>query len=122
MDYVNSARQKMKERKLLVTAMLRFANPMIAEIMIRCGIDSVCIDNEHYPFTDNDVVNIVRAVHGAGGKCTMRHVPKSHGALYRLMDMQKTIILKVHFISTVLLGRLDCLFMVENMKIALVTI
>lgn len=87
MDYVNSAKEKMKNRKLLVTAMLRFANPTVAEIMIKCGIDSVCIDNEHYPFTDNDVVNIVRAVHGAGGKCTMRHVPKSHGALYRLMDM-----------------------------------
>ena len=87
MDYVNSAKVKMKERKLLVTAMLRFANPSVAEIMVKCGIDSVCIDNEHYPFTDTDVVNIVRAVHGAGGRCTMRHVPKSHGALYRLMDM-----------------------------------
>ena len=87
MDYINSAKEKIRNRKLLVTAMLRFANPMIAEIMIKCGIDSVCIDNEHYPFTDYDVVNIVRAVHGAGGKCTMRHVPKSHGALYRLMDM-----------------------------------
>ncbi len=87
MDYVNSAKIKMRDHKLLVTAMLRFANPMIAELMIKCGIDSVCIDNEHYPFTDSDIVNIVRAVHGAGGKCTLRHVPKTPAGLYRAMDM-----------------------------------
>ena len=87
MVFSNPVKEKMKARKPVIGAMLRFANPMLAEIMIKTGIETVCIDNEHYPFTDEQIVNICRAVHGAGGICTIRLGQKNREAIYRVMDM-----------------------------------
>ena len=87
MEYKNSAKDKYQQHKPIMTAMMRFANPMLAEIMVRAGAESVCIDNEHYPFTDEDIVNICRTVRSLGAECVVRLGDKRLEAIYRVMDM-----------------------------------
>lgn len=68
MKYANPVRQKLEEGGLILCAMLRLPNPSAAEIMAMSGIDMICIDNEHYPFSVETVERIARAaqIHGAG--------------------------------------------------------
>ncbi len=87
MVFFNPVKDKMKAQRPVMAGMVRFANPMLAEIMIKAGVETICIDNEHYPFTDADITNICRAVHGAGGRCTIRIGVKNREAIYRVMDM-----------------------------------
>ena len=72
MDYSNPSKGKTRNRQPVITAMTRMANPMLAEIIAKCGAESITIDNEHFPFTDKDIVNITRAIHGAGAEAMVR--------------------------------------------------
>lgn len=87
MNYSNPSKEKTKKRKPVITAMTRMANPMLAEIIARCGAESITIDNEHFPFTDKDIVNITRAIHGAGAEAMVRVNQKDTGTIYRTLDM-----------------------------------
>ena len=49
--------------------MLRIAEPTIAELMALCGVDIIVLDNEHYPFNDSELVNIIRAAQAGGTEC-----------------------------------------------------
>ena len=87
MNYSNPSREKTRNRKPVITAMTRMANPMLAEIIAKCGAESITIDNEHFPFTDKDIVDIVRAIHGAGAEAMIRVNQKDTGTIYRTLDM-----------------------------------
>ncbi|MBR1919897.1 MAG: hypothetical protein IJ831_09770 [Spirochaetales bacterium] len=87
MRFSNPVKEKMRAHRPVITAMLRLANPALAVIMVKAGVESITIDNEHYPFTDNDIINIVRAVKGEGAVCNIRLGDKSLNAIYRVMDM-----------------------------------
>ena len=87
MDYSNKTKEKIKSKKPVLTAMVRLANPMLAEIIAKCGAESITIDNEHFPFTDNDIVNLIRAIHGAGAEAMVRVNQKDTGTIYRTLDM-----------------------------------
>ena len=87
MQFRNPAKEKYQKHEPIMTAMMRFSSPALAEIMVRAGAESVCIDNEHYPFTDEEIVNICRVVRGLGAECVMRLGEKSLNAIYRAMDM-----------------------------------
>ena len=87
MLYSNPVKEKLKKGVPAFFAMLRFSNPMIAQIIAKSGVDSICIDNEHYPFTDEQIINIVRAVHDVGVECTIRPSLKNTNYIYRLLDM-----------------------------------
>lgn len=87
MDYSNPSKEKTKSRQPVITAMTRMANPMLAEIIAKCGAESITIDNEHFPFTDKDIVNITRAIHGAGAEAMVRINQKDTGTIYRTLDM-----------------------------------
>ena len=83
----NSVKQKLKERKTIVSGMVRFQNPVFASILAKAGAESITIDNEHYPFTEDDIKNICRAVHAENSVCLVRLGTKSLDAIYRVMDM-----------------------------------
>ena len=87
MNYVNPVKEKYKQHKPVINGMVRFSNPMLAELMARAGVETITIDNEHYPFTDEDITNICRAVHAHGKECTVRLGNKNLNAIYRVMDM-----------------------------------
>ena len=87
MQFRNPAKEKYQKHEPIMTAMMRFSSPALAEIMVRAGAESVCIDNELYPFTDEEIVNICRVVRGLGAECVMRLGEKSLNAIYRAMDM-----------------------------------
>ena len=87
MDFSNNAKEKIKAKKPVLTAMVRLANPMLAEIIAKCGAESITIDNEHFAFTDNDIVNLIRAIHGAGAEAMVRVNQKDTGTIYRTLDM-----------------------------------
>lgn len=80
-------KDKLAARQPIITGMTRFRNPAFAALMARCGYDCVCIDNEHYPFTDEDIINICRAVHATGSSCTVRLPQKRADMIYRALDM-----------------------------------
>ncbi len=87
MKYSCEATEKLRSGKAVINAMVRFANPSIAVIMCKAGVDCIQIDNEHYPFTDEQITNIARAVKGCGVKCNIRLGQKDTGTIYRVLDM-----------------------------------
>lgn len=87
MKFDSRVKKLMKEGKPVLTAMTRLQNPVYAEVMALSGLDCVIVDNEHYPFTEEDCVNIVRAVHRAGADCAIRLSEKRFDAIYRALDM-----------------------------------
>ena len=87
MKFNGRVRRLLNSGKPILSAMTRLQDPVYAEIMARSGLDCVIVDNEHYPFTDSDCVNIVRAVHGAGADCAIRMSGIDFNAIYRALDM-----------------------------------
>ena len=87
MQYTNPVKTKLKNGESAFFAMVRFPNPITAQVIARSGVDSICIDNEHFPFTDEQICNIVRAVHQVGIECTIRPNLKEHNYIYKLLDM-----------------------------------
>lgn len=87
MMWNDSVKRKLKERKTIIYGMVRFQNPVFASILAKAGAESITIDNEHYPFTEDDIKNICRAVHAEGSVCLVRLGTKSLDAIYRVMDM-----------------------------------
>ena len=45
------------------------------------------IDDEHFPFTDKEIINVIRAAHGKGCKVIVRPHDKSKAAIGRILDM-----------------------------------
>ncbi|MBO4424720.1 MAG: hypothetical protein J5768_04315 [Spirochaetales bacterium] len=87
MNYNSTVKQKLKERKPLITSAIRLPNPALATIMAKAGVESILIDNEHFPFTDADITDICRAVHAEGACCMIRVGQKNLNYIYRVMDM-----------------------------------
>jgi 2-keto-3-deoxy-L-rhamnonate aldolase RhmA len=87
MNFHNPIKEKIKARRPVVTSMIRLPNPTLAVIMAKAGVESITIDNEHYPFTDEDITDICRAVHGEGVCCMIRVGDKNLNTIYRVMDM-----------------------------------
>ncbi|MGN0906694.1 MAG: aldolase/citrate lyase family protein [Bullifex sp.] len=80
-------RRALKERKPLVSAMVRFQSPVYASVLAKAGADAITIDDEHYPFTSEDIRNIVTAVHAEKASCIVRTGKKRPDAIYRILDM-----------------------------------
>ncbi|MBP5162050.1 MAG: hypothetical protein ILP16_03640 [Spirochaetales bacterium] len=87
MKYENPAKRKYVNREPIINGMVRFANPTLASIIAMAGAETITIDNEHYPFTDEEIINICRAIHQHGAECTVRLGTKNLNAMYRVMDM-----------------------------------
>lgn len=77
----------LKARKPLVTAMVRFQSPVFASVIAKSGVDAITVDDEHYPFTAEDIRNIVTAIHAEKVTCLVRTGKKRPDAIYRILDM-----------------------------------
>ncbi len=87
MKYSSTVKEKLRSGKPVLSAMTRFKSPIFAEVMVKGGYDAVIIDCEHYPFDDDDIINIARAVHKVGGECYIRPSRKHFESYYRYLDM-----------------------------------
>ena len=79
MSFQNPLRRKLEGGGVVLAAMLRFPDPSAAEIMARCGVDMICIDNEHYPFNMETVEAVARAAQTHGASVLIR-VPNDEPA------------------------------------------
>ena len=60
MSMKNPIREKLDRGGLLLCMMLRQSDMAAAEIAAQYGIDMLCIDNEHYPFDEETMIDLVR--------------------------------------------------------------
>lgn len=79
--------EKIRAKEPFAMPYLRIADPACFEIAALSGIELMVIDDEHYPFTDSQIINIIRAVHACGSKCLVRVHDKSKAFIGRILDM-----------------------------------
>ncbi|MBX3530693.1 MAG: hypothetical protein KF849_08800 [Rhizobiaceae bacterium] len=91
-----SLRAKIRERKPIISAMMRFPDPGIAEVMALLGFDVIVIDNEHMPFNDETIANIARACAAHGVACMIRPYDHNRRQIGRYLDMGLAGILSAH--------------------------
>jgi 4-hydroxy-2-oxoheptanedioate aldolase len=91
-----SLRTKVRERRPIISAMMRFPDPGIAEVMAMLGFDVLVIDNEHMPFNDETVANIARACAAHGVACMIRPTDHNQRQIGRYLDMGLAGILAAH--------------------------
>ena len=65
-------KEKMRNGEAVLQVMLRFASPEIAELLAIKGVDLIIIDNEHYPFDPQTMIDIIRAANVGGAACAVR--------------------------------------------------
>lgn len=82
-----SFKNKLREGNPLVGAAIRFTDPAVAEMMVLAGMDYLLIDNEHMPFNDETLINIVRAANSRGGNCLIRPTANKPDIITRCLDM-----------------------------------
>lgn len=79
-------RDRLRSNDVVISAMLRFPNPAAMEIMALAGVDLVIIDNEHYPFDEETMIDLVRAADVHNMACAVR-VPNTEPArIAQIMD------------------------------------
>ena len=66
--------------------MLRFPSPAAMEIMALAGVDLVIIDNEHYPFDEETMIDLVRAADVRGMACAVRVPNAEPTRIAQIMD------------------------------------
>ncbi len=95
--YLNSnSKDKFKNKQLIISTMQRIANPAISEILALAGSDLVTLDNEHYPFSDKQLVNCIRAIQSKGADCVVRVTNNDLATISRVMDMGANGVLVPH--------------------------
>ncbi|MCI8304108.1 MAG: hypothetical protein HFF52_05710 [Lawsonibacter sp.] len=79
-------RERLRNNDVVISAMLRFPSPAAMEIMALAGVDLVIIDNEHYPFDEETMIDLVRAADVHHMACAVR-VPNAEPArISQIMD------------------------------------
>ena len=83
----NRLRDTLMKKRPFIIGMTRFSDPRFAGLMAECGYDAVCIDDEHYPFTERQKTAIIRSVHANGASCLLRISAGTPDEVYRALDM-----------------------------------
>ncbi|GAA2814784.1 4-hydroxy-2-oxoheptanedioate aldolase [Aminobacter aminovorans] len=91
-----SLRTKIREQQPIISAMMRFPDPGIAELLAVLGFDVIVIDNEHMPFNDETIANIARACAAHGVACMIRPTDHNPRQIGRYLDMGLVGILAAH--------------------------
>ncbi len=79
-------RQRLRNNDVVISAMLRFPSPAAMEIMALAGVDLVIIDNEHYPFDEETMIDLVRAADVRGMACAVRVPNAEPTRIAQIMD------------------------------------
>ena len=80
-------KRRMENNEVVTSVMLRFADPNVAEMLAIQGVDLIIIDNEHYPFDPENMINIIRAAHAGGAACMVRLPNTEPARIAQVMDM-----------------------------------
>ena len=70
---------RLRRGEVVTSIMLRFPDANLAEMLAIQGVDLIIIDNEHYPFDPETMIQVIRASH-AGGACCMVRLPNAEPA------------------------------------------
>lgn len=87
MNQQKDLRSRIREGEVIIHAMLRLAEPSIAEIIALSGVDYLTIDNEHFAFSDESIQNIIRAAGVHGVPCMVRPSGLNPEYIAKIMDM-----------------------------------
>ncbi|MCI8304109.1 MAG: hypothetical protein HFF52_05715 [Lawsonibacter sp.] len=80
-------KERLRRGEVVTSIMLRFPDANLAEMLAIQGVDLIIIDNEHYPFDPETMIQVIRASH-AGGACCMVRLPNAEPArIAQVMDM-----------------------------------
>ncbi len=80
-------RQKIRNKEIVLKAMQRIADPMITEIIAMSGVEIICLDNEHYAFSDEDLFECIIAGQLVGASMMVRVNSRDVATMSRVMDM-----------------------------------
>lgn len=89
-------RDKIRSGRPIISAMMRFPDAGVAELLAALGFDVVVIDNEHMPFNDETIVEITRACALHGVPTMIRPTDHNGRQIGRLLDMGVKGILSAH--------------------------
>lgn len=79
-------RERLRNNDVIISAMLRSPTPAAMEIMALSGVDLVIIDNEHYPFNEETMIDLVRAADVHGMACAVRVPNAEPTRIAQIMD------------------------------------
>lgn len=83
----NKAKVKLKNREPLSMVFLESSYPGTAEVLAIAGCDLICIDNEHGSFTEEQMLNTIRAVHLHEKNVLLRTTSTDPNVLAHYMDL-----------------------------------
>lgn len=79
-------KERLKNNDVLISIMLRFPIPAAAEILALAGVDIMIIDNEHYPFDEQTMLDLIRAA-DVHNMATVVRVPNAEpNRIAQIMD------------------------------------
>ena len=82
----NGLKRRLRDGETVCAAWLETGSPELAEILVRCGWDTVVIDCEHGAAGLEDGLNLVRAVEAAGGDAVVRVPDGADATIKRALD------------------------------------
>ncbi|MEM5781524.1 MAG: aldolase/citrate lyase family protein [Lawsonibacter sp.] len=80
-------KERIKRGEVVTSIMLRLPDPNIAEMLAIQGVDLIIIDNEHYPFDPETMIEVIRAAHAGGAACMVRLPNVEQARIAQVMDM-----------------------------------
>lgn len=83
----NYAKTKMKNNIPVTMVFLESSYPGTAEVLAIAGCDLICIDNEHGSFTEEQMLNTIRAVHLHNKNVILRTTCTDPNMLAHYMDL-----------------------------------
>lgn len=83
----NTAKIKLKKGEPISMVFLESSYPGTAEVLAIAGCDLICIDNEHGSFTEEQMLNTIRAVHLHGKNVLLRTTCTDSNVLAHYMDL-----------------------------------
>ena len=79
-------RERLKNNDYLISIMLRYPVAASVEVLALAGVDLMIIDNEHYPFDEQTMLDLVRAA-DVHGMATVVRVPNAEpNRIAQIMD------------------------------------
>jgi 4-hydroxy-2-oxoheptanedioate aldolase len=82
----NTAKEKLKQGKFVIGALLPFYSPAAVEILGYAGCDFVTFDSEHGPLTPIEMENMARAANCAGVIPLGRVESNAQSTILRILD------------------------------------
>lgn len=80
-------KERLRRGEVVTSIMLRFPDPNVAEMMAIQGVDLIVVDNEHYAFDPETMIDVIRAAHAGGAACMVRLPNPEPARIAQVMDM-----------------------------------